>query len=262
MIDPIAIVGDRIRYWAEINNPQEGAGRFDTYWSTLRVGGFKELQYGNAYPASVDPVVLETAEFINGSSVANKQNFTVSKTTTETFSWSLKEAISTKVSGEAGIPFVAEGKVEVAISFEGTQSKTITETRTWSHSTDINIPPKKRIVTTFVVSQGKYLVPFRAKVPVRGKVWIQFASRKWWGAEIDALINDANWRPSTFDCEIEGTFDGVHGLDYRVKVEEFELPLPGEVSASAVPISTRIVDSGVMSDGKLQRELSDKGPEQ
>lgn len=271
LIDPIKVVATRIEYWSQINFPHAGACTLSNYYSNLKVGGFKDLLYGSSYPVSVDPNVIETAEFSNGSSVADKQTFVVNKTTTDTFSWSLKEGISTKVSGEAELPLVAKGKVEVSVSFESTQTHTVSETRSWTYSSEVNVPPKKRIRTSFVVSEGKYRVPFTAKVPVRGKVWVQFANGMWWGGvEIDTMINDKayNWDPATFDAGIEGTFDGVHGMDYQVRVEEFALPSAAADSAPPIAVTTQTIDSGVMLDGNRQSnlagmtELSDKGPEQ
>jgi Clostridium epsilon toxin ETX/Bacillus mosquitocidal toxin MTX2 len=271
MIDPIKVVAARIEYWSQINFPHAGACKLSDYYSNLKVGGFKDLQYGSSYPVSIDPAVIETAEFSNGSSVADKQTFSVNKTTTDTFSWSLKEGISTKVSGEVGLPLVAQGKVEVSVSFESTQTCTKTEARSWTYSSEVNVPAKKRIRTSFVVSEGKYRVPFTAKVPVRGKVWVLFANGFWWGGvEIDKMINDKayNWDPATFDSVIEGTFDGVQGMDYQVRVEEFDLPSVRAFSAPKIPFTTQIIDSGVRLDGNRQSnlagmlELSDKGPEQ
>ena len=271
MINPLKVVGDRIAYWLQVTFPQEGAYTFSDYWSTLRVEEYKDLQYGNSYPASIDPNVIETAEFSNGSSVADKQTFTVNKTTTDSFSWSLKEGITTKVTGTGGVPGVASWSVEVGISFESTQTHTSTETRSWTYSSEVNVPAKKRIRTSFVVAEGKYNVPFTARVPVRGKVWLKSAKGNWWGGiEIDTMINDEryNWRPDTFDCVIEGTFVGVHGMDYKVQVEEFDLSSGKAVSASEVPISTQVIDSGVILDGNLQSnfdamaKLIGKGPEQ
>lgn len=267
MQDPYKMVKDKIVYWCQVNQPNRGACTFSDYWSSLSAGEYKDLQYGNSSPASIDPNVVESAEFSNDSSVADKQTFSVNKTTTDTFSWSLKEGITTKVSGSADIPFLAKGKVEVAISFESTQTHTSTETRSWTYSAEVNVAAKKRVKTSFVVSEAKYHIPFTARVPVRGKVWVQYADGHWWGGvDIDYLMNTLHWRPDTFDAVIEGTFDGVRGMDYKVKVEEFALPSATAVSGSEGPISTETIDAGVMVDGNLHSNfmslLSEKGPEQ
>ncbi len=136
------------------------------------------------------------------------------------------------------------------------------------------MPAKKRIRTSFIVAEGKYKVPFTAKVPVRGKVWVQFASGKWWGGvEIDEMITNPNlrWNPATFDAVLEGTFEGVHGMDYQVKVEEFELMLAAANAASAAAAAHAspgmIIDAGVALDEVQSAnltpvaQLSAKGPE-
>jgi hypothetical protein len=67
---------------------------------------------------------------------------------------------------------------------------------------------------------------------------------------------------------MEGTFKGVHGMQYQVKVEEFDLPSPANALHSAdVPLSERTIDTGVMIGGKLQSNfalmgLTKKGPDQ
>ncbi len=258
MADPIAIVGDRIRYWAERNNPKDGAGKFDTYWSKLRVEP-KEIVYGTPSPASISPVTLDTAKYTNNTSAPNKQTFSVSKKTTETFSWSLKESISTKVTLETKIPFAVQGKTEVTVSFEGTQTTTKSLERTWTYSFDVNVPARKRVTTKFIVAEGHYKVPFWAKVRVRGKAWIKFANGKWWGAEISDMIDKLKWNPTTFDCDMDGTLDAVRGDHYEVETEEFDITSEAEGSS-------QLVDSGVMQDRKLYSDFAemtagDKGPE-
>lgn len=271
MINPIKVVADRIVYWTQKNFPQYGPAAYSDYWSTLRVEGYKNLQYGHPSLLNIQEASLETSEFTNDGSLPNKQTFSVSKSTTDTFSWSLKEGISTKVSGKAGIPFLAEGSVEVTVSFESTQTQTNTNTRTWSYSTEVNVAPHKLVKTTFIVSEGNYSVPFTANVSVRGKVWIRFNSGRWWGGiEIDTLINNPNfnWRPDTFDYVMEGTLRANYGLDYKVKVVESALPSATATPKAETPSSTQVIDTGEPVYGGLQSSaaslelVSEKGPEQ
>lgn len=241
--DPIDIVGDRVRYWSEINNPSDGPGRFRRDKSRLRIEN-TSIQYGDINPTSIEPVTVKTSEFENNGSAQAQQEFIVSETTTNSYTWTLQEGINTKVNFKTKLPFIGESESEIALSFESSQSETTTRQKTWSYKANIPVPPKTKVTTTFIVNQGQYNVPFKGKVQVRGLVYIEFPKTgRVFRKEISYLIDVALWRPNTFNAEISGTFGAVHGQNYFVRVDEINIG--GKVATSST------LDSGVMRDNKL-----------
>lgn len=245
MPDPIDTVGDRIRYWCEINRPDLGKAQFSRKDSAMRVESKGEPQYGNAVPTSTQPVALETSSFDNETSLPDKQTFTVNKTTTETFSWSLKEGISVGLKFSAKIPLIGKSGVSVNVSFEATQTQTSTIEKTWAYSFDVNVPAKKKVETSFIVAESKYSIPFTMPVQVRGKYSVKFKDAEMAG-EISDLIDKYGWDAWTFDAVQEGTFNAVQGDSFTVKaVESSALK---DVAASA----SSIIYAGVM-HGKISK---------
>ena len=65
----------------------------------------KEITYGNLYPFESKPVIVEKSSYVNDTSLADKQVFSVNKKTSSSFTYTLKEGISTKFKIGAEIPF-------------------------------------------------------------------------------------------------------------------------------------------------------------
>jgi Clostridium epsilon toxin ETX/Bacillus mosquitocidal toxin MTX2 len=253
MADVIQVIGDRVKYWAQINNPSDGPGTFRKDKSNLRAE-FKTLQYGNLYPHNFRPVTLQTSTYINRGSLPNKQTFSVDKKTTSTFSYTFKESIETKLTSKINIPIVGEGGLELTLNFESTQSQTTEDARTWTYSTEINIAPHKRVETSFIVEEGQYDVPFTAKVQVRGLVYIEFKqTNKHFAREISRLM-ELGWNPTTFDYDVTGIFEAVHGAKYIVTVDEFDLEEPDRAAVHSVIDSGAIYFYSDFGELLLQRE--------
>jgi len=257
MADVIQIIGDRVKYWTEINHPGKKPGTFDRGKSDLRVE-FLDIRYGNLVPSEIKPVTIQESEFYNKGSLANKETFSVSKKTTSNFTYTFKEAIGVKLTAKAKIPIFGEGGVETTVNFESTQSQSDGKEQSWNYSADINIAPRKRVNVSFIVNQAKYHVPFWARVQVRGRVHIALQQRHFFAREISELIA-LQWDPATFAYEAEGTFDATHGEKYVVVVDEYNLAAtPGGTYAIVArnPVQS-VLDSGVLRDDRIQSEFEE-----
>jgi Clostridium epsilon toxin ETX/Bacillus mosquitocidal toxin MTX2 len=247
-IDPIDVVGQRVKYWSEINNPTDGPGTFEPGRSSLRVE-YVDIAYGQALPLSIDPTQVDSAQWENNSSVQNSQVFTVDKTTTDSFTWTMKEGLKTGAKFGAKLPFVGQAQTTVELNLEATQSGTQSTARRWSYSATVPVAPHKRVVTSFIVNEAKYSIPFTATARVRGRVYIRFAKGgRYFQREISEMIEKSGWNPGTFEVQTSGTLTGTQGQTFVVRVDENDLAAARSFSVS--PDQSFVLDSGMLRDGR------------
>jgi hypothetical protein len=244
-LDPIDVVGDRIRFWTEHNYPDAGRGAFVRDKSDLRIAQ-TEMTYGQILTQSVSPEEVDSGVYENNSSAQDSQTFTVNKSTTNSFTWSMKEGVKAGAKFEAKIPFIGEADTTVELNLEATQAGTTTTAKSWTYSAAIPVPPHKRIKTSFIVNQAKYSVPFTVVARVRGGAMIQMANGTGGKLDIDDLINKG-WNPWEFDVQDTGTLAASLGQNYLVRVDESDL-LAQEALAGR---RSYVFDSGIMRDGEL-----------
>jgi hypothetical protein len=247
-----------------------GDGVFRADMSKVRFE-FVEIQYGALRPFNIKPVTVERSTFTNGGSLANKEVFTVNKKTTSTFTFTFKESIGVKIATKAKVPLFGESKVETSLNFETTQAQTGTKELTWTHSIDINVAPHKKLVTSFIVNEEQYSVPFTAKVRARGHVCVQYPRRYnydkiYWEGELDDMKYPYGGR----DVELWifdqlGTFDAAHGATYEIKTVESEY-LPTDMVAADTALThastgenvvSSIIDCGINQDNKIQSTFAE-----
>jgi Clostridium epsilon toxin ETX/Bacillus mosquitocidal toxin MTX2 len=234
MTDVIDVIGQRIAqdavYQPYPGGGGYGGGTFSRDRSDLRIE-FEEITYGNLYPFESKPVIVEKSSYVNDTSLADKQAFSVNKKTSSSFTYTLKEGLSTKFKIGAKIPFFGGTQTEVTINFESTQAQTKADEQQWSYSTDINIAPHKKVVSSFIVNEDHYNVPFTARLRVRGLACVAFPMHyphySWetfyWKHEISELISKLGWNPALFAYDLLGTFEAVYGASYDVRVDESDL---------------------------------------
>jgi Clostridium epsilon toxin ETX/Bacillus mosquitocidal toxin MTX2 len=240
-LDPIAIVGDRIRFWNAHNFPGHGTGTFKLDKSHMVIAS-NEMTYGQVLPQTVTPEELDSAAWENNSSAQDSMTFTVNKSTTNSFSWSMKEGIKAGAKFKAKVPFVGESEITVELNLEATQAGTNTTAKSWTYSAQIPVPPHKRIKASFIVNQAKYSVPFTVVARVRGICYTEFDNINFL-QDINSLIKDYQWNTDTFDVQSTGTLDALFGQNFFVRVDETDLVGAGRRSY--------VLDSGIMRDGKL-----------
>ncbi|MEJ6395153.1 ETX/MTX2 family pore-forming toxin [Gymnodinialimonas sp. 2305UL16-5] len=223
MSDPFKIVGDRVARASEKNFPHFGTYTWKESKSNMRIRE-QELTFGEVLPGDITPITLKRSEFINNTSVQNSQVFAVEETTTESYTTSVEKALELGTEFEADIPFVGGTKNSIRISTKKTNSQTQTEAHKWSYQSTIFVPPRRKIVTSFIVNEATFNAPFKVKAVVRGKVYVRAkSSRSIVTDEISNLINRYGWHPTTFQVKTKGRLDAVIGQDFVVTVDEYEL---------------------------------------
>ncbi len=179
-------------------------GNFSTHKVSNVVINEKQKYKSSNLEQALDSVCqYSSSTFINNSSIEQTQNtiscsrqltetntfqkmngFYKSETKSNTDNWSanVNAKVTAKASGLAGIPFVAEGKVEVAIevgagyTWGGVKTYTVADT---SNSSDTEIKTTTNTVTINV--------PFQpVKVPTHSKISISVIS---WKNNIELILN-------------------------------------------------------------------------
>lgn len=93
--------------------------------------------------------LIDAYEITNDNPGAISRKVTVSEKVTNVFSWGFSESLKAfaKVSGKAGIPFVAEGEVETGfeIEFAANQNWETSVEKTFEMSYDVSILPNTRV---------------------------------------------------------------------------------------------------------------------
>lgn len=150
-------ITDAMGKWLLANDWQVNDGEWKFDYSVSTTGDHTGMPFP---PCEVEylrtdfeltPFPPEYAELIFDETYNNRsssvQEFTISqsKTTTTEFMWNLTEAldIGVTVTGKAGVPFVAEGSVEVnsSISFSSTQQTTNSVATTWTEEETFSVAP-------------------------------------------------------------------------------------------------------------------------
>jgi Clostridium epsilon toxin ETX/Bacillus mosquitocidal toxin MTX2 len=225
-LDPVDVVGQRIVQSSQYNNPHDGPGEFARDRSSLAVQSI-DMVYGPVQLVSVDPNAIYTFEWTNNGSVQDSQTLSVNKTTSKSFTWSMKEGLKISTKFKAKIPLVGESDTKVEVNLESTQSQTTTQAETWAYNGTVPVPPHKHVKVTFLVNEATYNAPFTASTTVRGNVYINFPqSNRYFQAEIQDLIDNLGWDPNLFIVHGTGTFDGIHGMNFAVNVDEHDAPSP------------------------------------
>ena len=118
------------------------------------------------------PGIVTTDSVNNDSSVQQSVTFKYSKTTTSSFTWTLKEGIKVgiKVEFAVGVPPVASAKTTLSteMSFEATQSKTESESVTWSIDRNVVIPPRSEMDMIWTIKQKAVSAKFYADIILGG----------------------------------------------------------------------------------------------
>lgn len=205
--------------------------RFERFDVTLEMRG---IEYQDLDVKDQKPISLQSSIFTNDTSVQDEQEFTVDKTTSDSFSWSLTEGLEVGTEFEVKIPFVGDSKTSVKLNFSSTQSQSSSVERHWGYSAKIPVPPHSQIETIFSVLEGKIDTPFTATFQVRGYMKIEFdisdpgqkSDWRYCEGEISKMIEGGYCvpDPKTFECSTSGVFAGVAATAYIVHTR----PMNGE----------------------------------
>ncbi|XP_048011006.1 aerolysin-like protein [Megalobrama amblycephala] len=146
---------------------------------------------------------IKSITYRNNSSVAQKQKVETSKKITNTSSWSVSASLTATFSMEvkAGIPEIAEvtAGYSVSVGLESTYSQEYTDERTETLSTDVDVPPGKKVDVNITIGRATFDMPYTGTVKITCK------------------------NGSVLQYNTKGTYKGVTYTD--IKVETKESPL-------------------------------------
>lgn len=142
------------------------------------------------------PDIIETQTYDNtNSSLPLKSSFNVAKDVRNTSTFSHEHGFTVGIGVDtmfkAGIPFLAENKTTVKINTSTTNTwkfgEENTTVQTYSHRSDVEVPPHKRVQLIAQVTKGKLDVPYRAKIRA-GDGSIQWIEGTWDGVSTANLV--------------------------------------------------------------------------
>jgi hypothetical protein len=236
MQDPIEIIKKQIQ-----GSYPDNKFRFDKFDVQLSL---LSMLYDDLDVKGQHPIAVQRSIFTNETDVQDSQTFTVDKTTTDSFTWSLTEALKISTKFKVQIPFVGDSESSVELSFSSTQSQTTSVARHWGYSAQIPVPPHSQIETTFSVLEGKISTPFTARFQVRGYMKISFdisnpGQRSDWRyceGEIADMIKSGYCvsNPATFECGTTGNFSAVAATTYVVHTRRLDGGEPQEFARGAM----------------------------
>ncbi|XP_051756147.1 aerolysin-like protein [Ctenopharyngodon idella] len=146
---------------------------------------------------------LKSITYQNDSSAKQQQTIETSKKVIKKSSWSTSKSFTATFSMEvkAGIPEVAE--VSTGFSFsvgtESTYSLEHTDERTETLSTNVEIPPKKKVDVAITIGRATFDLPYTGTVKITCK------------------------NGSVLQYETKGTYKGITYTDIKVKTKESAL---------------------------------------
>ncbi|XDV19048.1 hypothetical protein PO909_024622 [Leuciscus waleckii] len=146
---------------------------------------------------------IKSISYRNDSSITQKQRVESSKKITKQSSWSVTESFSSTFSMEvkAGIPGILEVSAgfSVTVGSESTHSQTQTDERTETLSTDIDVPPRKKVKVVITIGRATFDMPYTGTVKITCK------------------------NGSVLKYETKGTYKGVTYTDIKVNTKESDL---------------------------------------
>ncbi|XP_048011009.1 aerolysin-like protein [Megalobrama amblycephala] len=146
---------------------------------------------------------IKSMTYRNNSSVTQKQKVESSKKITNKSSWSVSASLTATFSMEvkAGIPEIAEvtAGYSISVGLESTYSQEYSDERTETLSTDVDVPPGKKVDVNVTIGRATFDMPYTGTVKITCK------------------------NGSVLQYETKGTYKGVTYTD--IKVETKESPL-------------------------------------
>jgi hypothetical protein len=127
----------------------------------------EDWRFTETGPGGTVPELVDQKEIDNNSAAGVSEQFTYSKSLTDTFTFSFTEGIKVGVSAKfkAGIPVAGtEWTVSGELSFTATQTQTTTNTSTWSNTVTVNVPAHTKVRAIAFVNVGNPSYSFTASV--------------------------------------------------------------------------------------------------
>ncbi|KAJ9697187.1 hypothetical protein PVL29_009110 [Vitis rotundifolia] len=109
-------------------------------------------------------IVMTTGEAINMTQEPHTQQVKLSYTETKSRTWkgSVSLKLGVKITMESGVPFIADGKLEISSEFSSTYERGETESVTTAMETvyNVTVPTMTKVTVSMIATQGSCDVPF------------------------------------------------------------------------------------------------------
>ncbi len=198
----------------------------------------------------------------NATDVNQTITFAASSSTSQTFTWSITEALSVglELSGTAGAPGIMTTgfKETITFSFSSTQGKSTSTLQQWSVNDPVVIPAQKSVHCQMVIATQAYDIDWSAACVIKGSVavwfddWIDIAGgsdvHHLWFVPIEQVLRDVvahrlydttGYADSGdgITATVRGNFSGSQGI--RVDTKPVQSPLR-ETNMSKVLVPTAV----------------------
>lgn len=171
----------------------------------------KNVRYEGNGDALDTPGLVTTDSNTNGTDRDQTTVFKYTKTTTTSFTWTLKEGVKLglKTEFDVGVPPIASAKTTLSaeLSFDATQGQTKTDTVTWQIDRNVIVPAHTHVDMTWTIVEKKITATFFADVHISGSVSVggedwectrpldeAFKDMKEWGIDVPSQYTVDNYR--------------------------------------------------------------------
>lgn len=250
MIDPAMIIQNNIRRrWASGTRPIT-----EITFTTIELQySVVEVVYDTLAMINLPPLSLQSSSFKNDTDAQSKQTFAVNKQTSDSFTWSITEALSISYEYSVKVPLIGDSTWKFNLSLSSTQAQTTSVTRQWTYSAEVPIPPRSTVETSFLVQEGRVSTPFKMTLQAHGKIMMTFNLNPagqppdWrvYGGDIDDLLSRGTISLGEIHVNLTGVFTGISGNNYNVETHQ---------RVASGQLVTTMLDFGFHSDVATEAE--------
>jgi hypothetical protein len=202
-----------------------------------------DFSYGTIQIGEVQPTNVITDTFRNGTDLPDNQSFSATESKQVTHTWTVTTGISANISLNLKIP-----TPDIGFGLGGSTTITTTDTSTTSVTTSYSgtssfpIPAHTRVDITLILNETRVSIPFSGRASLQGPV---SAMSDMFGLDPVGIGQLFRVQPhpsvevvndSLIRCPIAGQFDGVSGVDWQVKSEQF--PIGAEKNSRPLRVTT------------------------
>ena len=159
--------------WIDLHATNRDMANYQQYKIAAKVTNVHYLGNGTAIDM---PGIVVTDTTTNDTSLEQDSVFKHTKTTTSSFTWSMKETISIgfSLSFTVGVPEVASATTSMTtdLSLESTQGQTKTESQSWEIDRNVKVPAQTRMDMVWTITQKQSSATFYADVILTGYIAI------------------------------------------------------------------------------------------
>jgi len=234
--------GGGLKYWS--TGPEQNTGGYPCGCSQQQDGSWTwcgydyecagyytstgQMYYYDITQTSATPYIV-TAYYDNNSSTTDTIIFTKSQSSTNTYSWtfSCTFTVGETISVTAGIPDICQVNDQFSESLSLTSSETQTgsDTKSWSITENINIPPYSTVRVDSIITMAQYnalyTMPINFNQNTYGNIWCYSTVN----GHYEWFIPPAYFLNASFgngivcnggSCNITGAFLGIQGINLFV----------------------------------------------